>query len=253
MTVVFFGSTLYGQMRVERPIQVQLNFSGMFLKAFGNSLADSEVNHLEITDWALPGISVGYHFKKLLYFGYSYTPSRGMALHEEWGFSDENDGFIIVKHETGRLHNFELRVSPFEIGFYGQVFYNHIPKVDYTMNFQRKGETVTLGENEYATDLWASWNFKAVNSVGIGFGYNWVHRSGISANIGLALPIIQSPYYENIVITPKDPNIEVSQRDLDLAALSIANETFYYPVQLYLNVGYNFKWKRKSTETPDRF
>ena len=253
ITAIFFGGSLFSQNRVERPIQVQLNFSGAFLKGFGNILSDSEVNHLEVSDWVLPGISVGYHYNKLIYFGYSYTPSRGLVLEESWGFGNENDGNITVNHATGHLHNFELRVSPFEIGFYGQVFFNHIPKVDYTMGFIRNSETMTIGENEYETDLYATWNFKAVNSVGIGFGYNWVHRSGFSANLGLAFPIIKSPYYENINLTPTNPAEDVLEADLGLAKLSLENESFYFPVQFMINLGYNFKLKKEEPVPTDRF
>ncbi len=238
---------------MERPIQVQLNFSGAFLKSFGNSLSNSEVDHLEVTKWALPGISAGYHYKKLLYFGYSFTPSRGLVLDEEWGFGKEKDGYISVDHESGNLHNLELRVSPFEIGFYGQAFFNFIPKVGYKMDFQRLSETVLIGENEYQTDLVATWNFKTVNSLGVGFGYNWVHHSGVSVNLGLAFPIIKSPFYENIIITPKNTSVVISERDMELAKLSVTNETFYFPVQFYINIGYNFKIKKETLVPPDRF
>ena len=244
---------MQAQNRVERPVQVQINFSGTFLKLFGNALADSEVESLEISNWAVPGISAGYHYKKLLYFGYAYTPSRGMILKERWGFGSELDGRITVDHATGHLHNLELRVSPFEMGFYGQVFFNYIPKVDYSMDFQRSSETVEIGENEYPTDLWVNWNFKRVNSVGLGFGFNWVNSHGVSFNLGLAFPIITSPYYENIEITPKDSSVEISESDKQLARKSLENETFYYPIQINLNVGYNFKIKKESTIPPDRF
>ena len=250
---IFLVCSLFAQNRVERPVQVQLNFSGAFLKAFGNALSDSEVDQLHVSKWVLPGISAGYHYKKLIYFGYSFTPNRGLVLEEEWGFSKEKDGNISVDYGTGNLHNLELRVSPFEIGFYGQVFFNYIPKVNYSMDFQRKSETVLIGENEYETDLLATWNFKKVNSLGIGFGYNWVHRNGISINLGLAFPIIQNPYYQNIAINAKDPSVVISTRDLDLASLSIENETFYYPVQIYLNIGYNFSLSKEEQVTPDRF
>lgn len=238
---------------MERPVQVQLNFSGAFLKAFGNVLSDSEVEKLEVSNWVLPGISAGYHYKKLLYFGYSFTPARDLVLKEDWGFSDEKDGRISVDYTTGYLHNLELRVSPFEIGFYGQLFFNHIPKVNYTMDFKRKYTEVIIGENGYQTDLLATWNFKAVNSLGVGFGYNWVYRNGISVNIGIAFPIIKSPFYENIEITPTDSSVSFAPNDLDLAKLSLENESFYFPVQLYLNVGYNFRITKKETTTGDRF
>jgi hypothetical protein len=174
-------------------------------------------------------------------------------LEEQWGFSNEKDGNISVDYATGNLHNLELRVSPFENGFYGQFFFNHIPKVSYRMDFQRISETIQIGDNEYPTDLWVTWNFKTVNAFGIGFGYNWIHRSGISANLGIAFPIIRSPYYENIEITPKDSTVIISERDVEFASLSIANETFYYPVQFMITVGYNFRKTKKETIPPDRF
>ena len=252
VSILFCGS-LFSQNRVERPIQVQVNFSGAFLKAFGNILADSEVDHLEVSDWVVPGVSVGYHYNKLLYIGYAYTPSRGLVLKESWGFGNTRDGNITVNHATGHLHNLELRVSPFEIGFYGQVFYNHIPKVDYSMDFQRKFATVVIGENEYETDLQATWNFKKVNALGIGFGYNWVNKKGISVNLGLAFPIIQSPFYKNIKIVPTNPAEDVLESDLGLAKLTLENETFYFPVQFTLNVGYNFQLKKEEKVPSDRF
>lgn len=253
LAALFFDCSVFAQSRIERPIQVQLNFSGAFLKVFGNSLAGSEVDHLEVKDWVLPGISAGYHFRKLLYGGYSYTPSRGLTLEGAWGFSNEKDGYINLDYATGHLHNLELRISPFENGFYGQFYFNHIPKVSYNMDYQRNSETVLIGENEYATDLLVNWDFKTVNAFGIGFGYNWIFRKGISLNLGVAFPVIKSPFYENIEITPKDPAVVISERDLEFARLSISNETFYYPVQFIINVGYNFRKTKEEITPPDRF
>lgn len=253
IAALFFTFSLFAQRRVARPIQVQLNFSGVLVKSFGNTFSSSEVDHLKVTEWGLPGVSAGYHFKKLLYVGYSFTPARGFELSKEWGFNNEKNGLINVDFTTGNLHNLELRISPFEIGFYGQLFFNYIPKVDYTMDFQRKSDVVTIGENEYETDILANWNFKSVKSLGIGFGYLWVHESGISASIGIALPIIKTPYYRNIDIMPKDQNVEILSSDLELARLTIENESFYFPIQFNLNVGYNFTKNKKETIPVDRF
>lgn len=254
LTIIFLiVCSLKAQNRTELPVQVQLNFSGVFFKTFENVFSDSETDRRDLSNWAVPGISAGYHFRQLLYAGYSYTPARRSVLQRDWSFGGENDGDIWVNHTTGHLHNIELRVSPFEIGFYGQVFFNHIPKVNYTMEFRRKFETVLIGENEYATDLLASWNFKTVNALGIGFGYNWIHKNGISINLGMAFPIIQTPYYENIEVVSNDPAVQISLSDIELAKQSVAKESFYFPIQIILNAGYNFRLKKTPEVPVDRF
>ena len=91
----------YSQNRVDRPIQVQANLSGFFLKTVGPSLADSEVDDLQVHNWGWPGLSVGYHLNRAIYVGYSFQPSRNLILKETWGFTTEvKDGNITVDHNS---------------------------------------------------------------------------------------------------------------------------------------------------------
>ena len=55
-----------------------------------NSLADETVDHVAVNSWR-PGISVGYHYNRYLYFG-------NLTLEERWGFSSaDSDGIIILE------------------------------------------------------------------------------------------------------------------------------------------------------------
>ena len=143
----------YGQNRVERPIQVHANFSGLFLDIAGNGLADATVDELKVNSWA-PGISLGYHLNRYIYVGYSLYSPLDMTLKESWGLTFRAlDANIVLEHQTGVIHNLEARFSPFKFGLYLSLGYTNIGKVDYQMQFKQMGEEVLIGNNSYATDL----------------------------------------------------------------------------------------------------
>jgi hypothetical protein len=228
------------QQRVEKPFQIQLNFSGAFLRAFGEGLSDSEVTSFKVKDWAIPGFSLGYHLNRYLYVGYAFQPTRDLTLKEPWGLTQQfNDGNIAVNYGSGTFHNIDLRLSPFKAGLYVAVSLIHVPSVDYLMDFVRTGSVVRIGLNDYNTDLEIDWKFKEITSIGFGLGYNWVHRSGFSAGLGLQFPITSAPQYQDIVITPTSSNVTILSADLATATNRLEEESFYYPIQILINVGYN--------------
>jgi len=232
------------QHRVDRPIQIQLNGSGIFLKSLANVLADSEVDNLEVNKWGIPGISFGYHLNKRFYFGYAFHPNRNFVLSEQWTFGeDDKDGNIIVDHNSGSFHSLEGRYFPFKFDLYGSLFLTHTTKGNYNMDFNRISNTMVIGENLYATDINADWNFISFSTVGIGFGYNYVHKSGFSFDLGIGIPIVlTAPVQENINIKSKQ-GVSIMQEDIESGIAQIENELFYFPIQLHINIGYNFMRK----------
>ncbi|MEQ9413577.1 MAG: hypothetical protein RIF39_07085 [Cyclobacteriaceae bacterium] len=247
LTIVFLSTLIYSsiiaQNRVEKPIQIQLNGSGIFLKTLGSTLADSEVDELTVMNWEIPGLSIGYHINKRLYIGYSFQPNRNLILKEPWTFGEnEKDGNIVVDHNTGTFHSLEGRYFPFKFDLYGSLFLTHITKARYEMDFDRIGPDMILGHNSYPTDIKADWNFKSLSTIGIGLGYNYVHKSGLSFDIGLGIPIpLSEPLFENISIQSVQ-GLTINPVDLSSAKEKIENEQFYFPVQFHFNIGYNFKW-----------
>ena len=235
--------SLYAQNRIDKPIQVQLNLSGAFISVAGNFIADPTVDDLKVNSWK-PGISFGYHLKPNIYVGYALSPSLDLTLKEEWGFSNlSNDGNIILDHKTGKIQNFELRYSPFTNGLYISGAWLFIDKTEYSMQFRRKpGEQFMLiGENEFETDMDVVWNSKSSNQIGFGLGYNWVMISGISLNFGVSVPI-KFPENELVVFTPINfSGAKLFSADFDLAEAILNDETFYGPILLLFNVGYNLK------------
>lgn len=241
LLVILISWEVSAQNRVERPLQIHLNGNGIFLKAFGNQLSDSEINHLDIKKWSLPGLSIGYHINNKWYLGYAYHPNRNLILKEPWSFSNgDNDGNIDLDHNTGSFHTIESRYFPFDFDLYGAAFLTYTTKANYGMKFTSVGDEMIIGENSYSTNIIADWNFKSLSTFGLGLGYNYVHSNGLSFDLGLGMPFpFTKPLYENIVISFTQ-GINVIASDLEFAKEKIENELFYFPVQMHLNLGYNF-------------
>ena len=70
-------------------------------------------------------------------------------------------------------------------------------------------------------------------------------KNGLSFNVGLQIPVISGPYYENIEISPVEMEVIIEASDLETGIEALQRETFYYPVQFVLNVGYNLAGKKK--------
>lgn len=246
---LLFSYKVNAQNRVEKPVQIHLNGSGVFLKVFGNKLADSEVDDLKVQKWGVPGISLGYHLNSKLYVGYAFQPNRNLVLKELWTFGENGkDGNITVDHNTGSSHSLVGRYFPFKFDLYGTLFFTHITKAKYEMQFNRTGSQMTIGQNAYPTDILANWNFKSLSTIGVGLGYNYVHKSGFSIDIGIGIPIpFSEPLHENILIKSQQ-NISILPTDLESAKKKIENEQFYFPVQFQFNLGYNFLCERKKNK-----
>jgi hypothetical protein len=233
-----FATFGYAQNRVEKPLQLHANFSGLFLDIAGNGIADETVDELNVNSW-VPGFSLGYHFNRYIYVGYSFYSPLDMTLKESWGLTfNALDANIVLEHQTGAVHSLETRISPFKFGLYASLGFANIGKVDYQMQFEQKDDGVLIGNNSYATDLDINWNSKNINTATLGLGYTYVSKSGFSFNLGISVPM-SFPDAENIIINPTDPSANILPSDITLAQQHIQNETFYGPVVMYLNVGYN--------------
>ncbi len=235
-------SNLFAQSRVDRPIQLQVNFSGAFIKFAANGLADPSVDDVKVNSWK-QGISIGYHLNRYLYLGYSITPSLDLTLKEKWGFTGlGQDGNIVLDHQTGTIYNLETRITPFKIGLYASAAYANLGKTNYSMKFRRLFETMNIGDDSYATDLDVDWKSESLNQFGLGLGYNHVFKSGLSFNPGISVPL-KFPDNESVdfmAVNNTGGNILTS--DLQHAEEFLNEEMFYGPIVLYLNIGYNLKF-----------
>ncbi len=238
LTIAVVTNLAIGQSRISRPIQIQANFAGALLSVAGNAIADETVDDLAVNKW-LPGLSVCYHLNNRLYLGYSLYPSLDMTLKEDWGFHAYGDGTISLDHKTGIMHSLAARYSPFNLGLYFSVALTDIGAVDYSMKFRRKSDTMRIGLNDYATDVDVTWNSEHVQTLGFGLGYNKIFNSGLSLNIGLNFPK-KFPDNENIEITTINSlGLAISDNDKRMAETRIQDETFYGPILMFMNIGYN--------------
>ena len=231
------------QTRAEKPIQAQVNFSGLFFKTLGPVLADSEITSLEVNDWVIPGISAGYHFNERFYLGYAFHPNRNFVLEEQWSYSNlSSDLSTNVNHNSGTAHTLESRIFPVDFDLYFSAFATHVTAADFTMQSQPvDNQSFALGEGVYSGNTLATWNAKAVTTIGAGLGVNYVHPTGFSATIGLGIPIIfQDPFYENITISSINDSANFLETDIQAGVNAIENEQFYFPMQIQLSLGWNF-------------
>lgn len=228
----------------DRPVQVQLGLGGLVLDHTINSLADETVDDVAVNSWS-PGISVGYHYNRYLYFGYSLFPSLDLILRERWGFTNAGqDGGIVLDHQTGAVHSLEARLTPVRHGPYVSLAFVHARPTRYDMEFRRLGETMHIGANSYATDLDVKWRSEALTHLGLGLGYNLALENGVSVNIGLVVPL-DFPDDDSIEFTQvNDDGTPISTSDLHRAQLQLEDETFYAPVALLGQFGYNFALPR---------
>ena len=138
------------------------------------------------------------------------------------------------------MHSIETRISPFKFGLYVSLAYINIGKVDYAMEFRRKSDMMLIGDNSYETDLDVTWNSKRINRAGLGLGYNQVFKFGLSLNFGLIVPL-GFPDDENIEFVPvNNSGLGIQSGDLFKAEAYLQDETFYGPIMLLVNIGYNF-------------
>jgi len=73
------------QSRLERPVQLQANFTGGLLSVTANANADPTVDDVKVNGWK-PGIEIGYHLNRYIYLAYALHPSLDLTLREDWGF-----------------------------------------------------------------------------------------------------------------------------------------------------------------------
>ena len=80
-------NSIQAQNRSKRPIQLQGNFSGALLSVTVNSLADETVDDVKVNKWR-PGIDIGYHINRFVYFGIfsffilGFNPERRMGIYQ---------------------------------------------------------------------------------------------------------------------------------------------------------------------------
>ena len=115
-------------------------------------------------------------------------------------------------------------------------------KTKYKMSFRLISETMNIGNNSYSTDLDVDWNSESLNQISLGFGYNHIFNLGLSLNPGISIPL-KFPENESVdFLAVNNKSGIISTSDLQHAEEFLHQDTFYGPIVLYLNIGYNFKY-----------
>lgn len=232
--------TIAAQNSTEKPFQIQLNLSGLVLNGLAEDLSRRDVISLEVKEYEMPGLSIGYHLSSKFYLGYSYHPNRNYILQEAYSFEGGPDDVLItLDHKTGTFHSLEGRLTPFGFGLYAAAFFTHVSEARYNLTGVPIGESFEISGNLYEDAVSAEWNFKDMTTFGLGLGYNHVFGNGLSFNVGAGLPMrFAKDIYDDVQVIQQDN--EFDQDDIQVIQERLQEEDFYFPVQFYANVGWNF-------------
>jgi len=241
LIVLLIGLSLKAQNRSDHPFQLQVNLSGVVYKSAGNLLTKKEVIDIDVKEWQLPGLSVGYHLSSKLYLGYAFHPSRRFIFTDTYSFNQNgiDDVLITVDSNTGTQHSLNGRFSPFNFGLYGAVFLSYVSKARYDLEGKPVGEVFDIAGEAYASAFDVSWDFKDRAAFGLGMGYNHVFDTGLSFDIGAGVPIdFIKTVHENVQVIAEDNEFDLD--DIEQIRRVIQEDEFYFPLQVYLSVGKNF-------------
>jgi hypothetical protein len=225
-----------------KPLQFQLNNAGLLHISLANLFNDKDKKHVQMQEWITPGIEVGFHLSPSFYIGYGLEPNRQVRVREFMSLSNvAPEGTSYLDLHSLESHRINLRYFPLEVDCYAELGVMRMGSVSHSMDFDRYGEAAKYGDNFYATDLSIEWRRPAHWAPTLGFGYNWVYRSGFSFDVGCTVPIDVLKQDEfPVEIDETQANVFLSAEDRDLLSKSVANYSFYSPVTFRLNVGYNF-------------
>jgi hypothetical protein len=210
------------------------------LNGIAEDLRARDIISLEVNDYAMPGLSIGYHVTSKFYLGYSYHPNRNYLLKEEYSFENSTEDVLIsLDHNSGTFHTLEGRLTPFNFGLYASAFFTHVSEARYELTGQPIDEFYAIGDNIYTDAVSAEWNFKDITTFGVGIGFNQVFGNGFSFNIGAGLPLtFAKDIYEDVQVIREDS--EFTEEDIEVIQNRLEDDKFYVPVQFYANLGWNF-------------
>ena len=247
-------SLSYAQNRFIKPIQIQMNNSGLIHVSLGNLFNDKTQKRVQVQDWVTPGLEVGFHISPRFYIGYGMDPARHITTREFMSLSNSApEGTAHMDLYPLQSHRINLRYFPSKIDAYAE--FGAVLKGSQfnEMKFERYGETAKYGDTHYATDLAITWRSPAHWMPTVGMGYNWVYRSGFSFDIGFTVPLdVLNKTDVTVDIVTRDEEISLSDDDKELLRKKISEYSFYSPVSFRLNVGYNFPFGNRESKPFNR-
>lgn len=199
--------------RVERPIQMQVD--GL-------------------------GVSLGWHLSELFYVGVTQRSSidsfsvRGGRFDEEDEIYNQR-GVQTADMRSGRRNSFEVRLSPWESGFY--FAFGVLRAYGDTQDILYDERARVVGDGAYVTGLRLRVQGKPKTAGAVGLGINHVTDFGLSLGLGFLIGLDQpNPPDIDVQVT----NAAVLQADIDKFRAEVEKEFVDTPFLFHLAIGFNF-------------
>jgi len=188
------------------------------------------------------GIHLGFQLSKMIYLGGTVTRFYDSPFgNKDWkdeGWHEEplgqEDGRLLDS-EVGSRNSIEVRIMPFDFGFYFSAGILQQGKDEAHLRFATKDRAV--GDNSYNTGLEAKVKYEARTIPMMGIGFQHVFFNGIVLGVGaqVGLSKLQEP---DVTVTAT--NSDVTQENMDIWKSQIEKNEKRLPGQGYLSVGYAF-------------
>lgn len=186
------------------------------------------------------GVTLGWHISELVYVGVTHHASTDI-YNVRGGYFDEDDeiynqrGVLDAEMRTGHSNSFEVRLSPWEHGFY---FAFGVLRVEgNTQDILYDERARVVGDGAYVTGIRLRVQGKAKTAGALGIGFNHVFDYGLSLGAGFLIGLDQpDPPEIDVQVT----NPAVLQSDIDKFRAEVDDDFDDTPVMFHLAIGYNF-------------
>ena len=186
------------------------------------------------------GVSLGWHIGKVVYLGVTHHADYSAHRFRRGRFDDRDEiynqrGVQDADMDFGERNSLELRLSPWEHGFYFAVGVLKVKGDRQEVLYDERARVV--GDGAYVTGMRLIVKGKPKTAGAVGLGFNHVTDFGLSLAVGFLLGVDQpDPPEIDVQVT----NPAVLQTDIDKFRAEVEDDFDDTPFMFHLAIGYNF-------------
>ena len=208
---ILFPFTIWCSERVGRTVQLQLvNFSG---------------------------VALGYHISDSIFLGYTYVSSMDLSLEPQNPRALYGQDYVEkVDLEEDQDQSIELRISPFDNGFYFSIGGLSTGRKYQRVTFKKRNRVLPNDTQLSSTKIIVVNEVEPWSGLGLGLGYTAIWDFGLSIGLGLIFSPVQ---LEPDVSVTVDPDISAADKQ---SLIERVEKDFGKPRPSlgYFAIGYNF-------------
>ena len=190
------------------------------------------------------GVTLGWHINELIYIGVTSQAEIESRSLRRGRFDDRDEiynqrGVQHADESLGRRNSFELRISPWEFGFYFAFGLLRVYGDSQHVLYDERARVV--GDGAYVTAIDLDVRGKPKTAGAVGFGFNHVTDFGLSLGAGILVGLDQPDPPEIDIQYTNSAGVDVvPQSDKDKFRAEVEDDFSDTPFIFHLAIGYNF-------------